>query len=46
MNKKYKCNTCGHMYDDAKNEIKFEDLPEDWVCPTCGVGKSFFTELS
>ena len=30
--------TCG------KN-VKFEDLPEDWKCPICGVGKSLFKEI-
>ena len=45
-NKSYKCNTCGHLYDDAIEKIKFVDLPDDWTCPECGVGKKFFTELS
>lgn len=39
---KYKCTICGHIYDDAKENVKFEDLPEDWVCPLCGVPKSLF----
>lgn len=39
---KYKCTICGHIYDDAKEKIRFEDLPEDWVCPLCGVPKKFF----
>ena len=25
--------------------VKFEDLPEDWVCPLCGVGKDMFKEI-
>ncbi|MHA1457547.1 MAG: rubredoxin, partial [Promethearchaeota archaeon] len=25
---------------------KFEDLPDDYVCPVCGVDKSFFTKIS
>ena len=40
--KKYRCTICGHIYDDAKENIKFEDLPEDWVCPKCGVSKELF----
>ena len=40
--KKYKCKICGHIYDEAKEKIKFEDLPEDWVCPLCGVPKALF----
>lgn len=37
--KKWVCTVCGYVYD---GEIPFEDLPEDWVCPLCGVDKSFF----
>lgn len=46
MDRVYKCNTCGHLYEDAKESVKFEDLAEDWKCPVCGVDKSFFTELT
>ena len=39
----YVCQVCGYVYDPAENDgIPFEQLPEDWVCPTCGVGKSDF----
>lgn len=49
---KYVCNVCGYVYDeeigDADNGIeagtKWEDLPEDYVCPVCGVGKEDFSE--
>ena len=45
--KKYKCEVCGYIYDpeagDPDNGVaagtSFEDIPEDWVCPLCGVGK-------
>lgn len=40
--KKYRCKICGHIYDDAKEKVKFEDLPDDWVCPLCGVPKALF----
>jgi len=48
---KYQCNVCGYVYDPAKGDptqsiepgTAFEDLPEDWVCPECGVGKEEFT---
>lgn len=40
--KKYRCKICGHIYDEEKEGIKFEDLPDDWVCPLCGVPKSLF----
>lgn len=47
---KYVCEICGWVYDeelgDPDNGIapgtKFEDLPEDFVCPLCGVGKEDF----
>ena len=43
--KKYKCQTCGYIYDEAKEGIKFENLPKDWKCPICGVGKEMFAEI-
>jgi len=47
---KYVCMACGYAYDpeicDPDNGIApgtpFEDLPEDWTCPLCGVGKDMF----
>ena len=47
---KYVCEPCGYVYDpevgDPDNGIApgtaFEDLPDDWVCPVCGVGKEEF----
>ena len=36
---KYVCQVCGYVF-----EGDFEGLPEDWVCPMCGVGKQFFEE--
>ena len=49
---KYQCGPCGYVYDpevgDSDNGIPagtaFEDLPADWVCPICGVGKEEFVE--
>ena len=48
---KYKCEICGYIYDpaggDPENGVKsgtlFEDVPNDWSCPLCGVGKEEFT---
>lgn len=48
---KYVCNLCGYVYDeeagDPDNGIapgtKWEDVPEDWVCPLCGAGKEEFS---
>ena len=44
---KYVCDVCGWEYDESVGipeqgiapGTKFEDLPEDFVCPLCGVGK-------
>lgn len=44
--KKYRCTVCGYIYDDEKETIKFEDLPDDWKCPRCGVGKDKFVEVN
>ena len=49
---KYVCDVCGGEYDeelgDPDNGIepgtKFEDLPENFECPLCGVGKDNFSE--
>ena len=46
----YRCLICGYVYDEDKGEEKkdvapgtaFEDIPDDWVCPVCGVGKDEF----
>ncbi len=51
---KWECQACGYVYDpstgDPDNGIpsgtRFEDLPDDWVCPQCGVGKEFFSKIS
>lgn len=51
--KKYKCKTCGHIYDEAKGDPKngipagtrWDDLPEDWECPGCGAAKVMFKEM-
>ena len=48
--KKYTCSVCGYVYDEAEGDpdngvaagTKWEDLPEDWVCPVCGAGKDEF----
>ena len=44
---KYRCTVCGYIYDPAENSnVAFEDLPDDWVCPVCGVGKDKFDKIS
>lgn len=42
---KYECLICGYIYDDANEEVPFENLPEDWVCPLCGAAKSDFKQI-
>ena len=42
---KYRCTICGYIYDDDKEQIKFEDLPDSWTCPLCGVPKSLFEKI-
>ena len=41
--KKWVCGICGYIYDEEKEGAAFETLPESWVCPLCGAGKSAFT---
>ncbi len=50
---KYRCTVCNYIYDpqvgDPDNGIKpgtfFQALPEDWVCPDCGVERDQFEPL-
>lgn len=47
---KWQCIACGWIYDpelgdpdsDVEPGTAFEDIPDDWVCPLCGVGKEDF----
>lgn len=51
--KKYLCTACGYIYDEAIGDesngiapgTTFDSLPEDWVCPECGLGKDSFEEV-
>ena len=50
---KYKCKICGHIYDpevgDPQGGIapgtSFDDIPDDWKCPICGVTKIDFEPI-
>lgn len=50
---KFICTVCDYVYDpeqgDPDNGIapgtSFENLPDDWVCPLCGVGKDDFQRV-
>jgi len=49
---KYEC-VCGYVYDEATGDpdsgiapgTKWEDVPDDYVCPMCGLGKEEFSEM-
>lgn len=50
---KYVCDVCEYVYDPAVGDpdggidagTKFEDIPDDWVCPVCGVSKDDFSPM-
>lgn len=42
---KYECAACGYIYDEEKEETKFDDLPDEWLCPVCGSEKEDFYKL-
>lgn len=50
---KYLCINCGYVYDpevgdpgaDIPPGTPFDDLPDDWICPLCYVGKDKFDPL-
>ncbi len=47
---KYRCTVCDYIYDPEVGDpdggiepgTEFDDLPDDWVCPECGVEKDMF----
>ncbi|MDD2866806.1 MAG: rubredoxin [Candidatus Omnitrophota bacterium] len=51
---KWECTVCGYIYDPAKGDpdngvapgTRFEDIPDTWVCPECGVTKDNFRKLA
>jgi rubredoxin len=51
---KYVCNICDYVYDPAAGDpdngvapgTSFDDLPDEWLCPICGVSKDEFEEES
>ena len=50
---KYECTVCGYVYDPELGDpdggiapgTPFEEIPDDWVCPVCGVAKSEFRKV-
>ena len=51
--KKYVCALCSHVYDEAAGDpasgiapgTKWEDVPDDWMCPDCGASKADYMEI-
>jgi rubredoxin len=51
--RKYECIVCGLIYDEAEGcpddgippGTRWDDVPEDWLCPDCGVGKEDFEPI-
>jgi rubredoxin len=52
--RKWLCITCGFIFDESLGlpahgvppGTRFEDLPEDWLCPECGSGKDYFEVMA
>lgn len=48
--KRWQCFFCGYIYDEELGDAdggvepgtRWEDIPEDWICPECGAGKADF----
>lgn len=50
---KYVCDVCGYIYDEEVGDpdqgvapgTTFADIPDEWVCPLCGLGKDVFSKV-
>ena len=50
---KWQCNVCGYVYNPDVGEpdrgtppgSNFEDFPDDWICPICGIDKEMFHKI-
>ena len=48
--KVWQCRTCGHLYEEALGDpteglapgTRWADVPDDWICPSCGTAKVDF----
>ncbi|MGH8505733.1 MAG: rubredoxin [Stenotrophobium sp.] len=48
VSRRYRCRYCSHIYDEVLGDpdggiapgTRYEDIPDDWVCPECGAAKS------
>lgn len=51
---KWRCTVCDYIYNPAEGDnssgilpgTPFEQLPDSWTCPVCGLGKDSFEELT
>jgi thiamine pyrophosphate-dependent acetolactate synthase large subunit-like protein/rubredoxin len=43
---KYRCTVCNYIYDEDKEDKKFDELPDDWRCPVCNSPKSSYVLLT
>lgn len=51
--RQFYCQVCGHVFDEALGDpdagiapgTRWEDVPQDWCCPDCGVPKSDYLEV-
>jgi rubredoxin len=51
--RKFVCSVCDHVYDEALGDpsaglapgTRWEDIPQDWICPDCGATKGDFTPV-
>ena len=49
----YRCNICGYTYNEAEGDpdhgiepgTPFDQIPESWICPICGVSKDYFEKI-
>lgn len=47
---RWQCMVCGWVFDEAKGDpdsgieagTRWQDVPDDWICPDCGAGKEDF----
>lgn len=50
---RYECVICGHIYDEDLGDpetgiapgTRWEDIPDDWMCPDCGAGKDSYEKI-
>lgn len=38
----YVCTVCGYVYDEEKEGVRFDAIPDGWKCPLCGADKALF----